>query len=82
MTSTVRVALASSLWVLSLALLVTQTVAGEDMFLAEWALYSALVACVFTGWILLERERVRAEHIAETAARTALERSGLSSVRD
>lgn len=67
-----RAALASSLWVTAVGLMVVATVAHAAI-LATWSVLVALAACVFTGWLLMVMERVRTEDLAHVAAVAAVE---------
>lgn len=75
----VRVALAASLWVASLALMMAATLSGE-LVVAGWSILFALWGSIFTGWHLLAMERVRTETIARIAAEASMRHVRLESV--
>lgn len=67
----VKVALAASLWVTSLGLMIAASLSGQ-LVVAGWSVLFALWGSIFTGWHLLTVERARTETIARVAAEAAL----------
>lgn len=83
----VRLLLMSSLWMLSLTLLIVRTVMHDWASLAVlsiWAIWIEVVAALITGAHLLAclliRERARIESVAEQAAEVAIRHAGLDSI--
>jgi hypothetical protein len=65
MWSSVRVALAASLWVVAVLLMVVATVDGYKVVFAGWSILAAMAGCVFVVWQLLAVERMRVTTIAQ-----------------
>jgi hypothetical protein len=65
MWSSVRVALAASLWVVAVLLMVVATVDGYKVVFAGWSILAAMAGCVFIVWQLLAAERMRVATIAQ-----------------
>lgn len=80
MWNSVRVALAASLWVLAILLMVVATVDGEPTVFVGWSILAALAGCVFIGWQLLALERTRVATIAALIEQRAAADKGLHQV--
>lgn len=61
----VKPLIATALWSSSLTLMIVWSATTERMLLLGWSILQALVAAVFTAWSVLERERLRMEHLAD-----------------
>lgn len=61
----VKPLVATALWSSSLTLMIVWSAATDRMLLLGWAGMQALVAAVLTAWSVLERERLRMEHLAD-----------------
>lgn len=71
---------AGCLWMLSVSLLVMETITALSPRLSAWSIMIGLWACVCTGWALLLGERHRLETIAEMVRAADRDREGIRSV--
>lgn len=77
----VRPALAASLWVAAVCLMIVRSVDPSTPPQASaWSILLALGGCVFIGWHLLFVERTRTEEVARIAAEVAIEHIRLRAV--
>jgi hypothetical protein len=66
---TLRIAVAASLWVAAVALMVMATIDRDSLVLSGWSILLAMAGSVLICWQMMIHERTRVTTIAQLVAR-------------